>query len=64
MNARRDTDGRYSYDMAAICKCGHTLGMHLAAGPVKQRACIAHECDGGPDRPCECAGFRKYRVQS
>jgi hypothetical protein len=45
--------GRYTFDgkWDRLCKCGHTLGHHLAAAP---HACIAG--DFGFD-PCRCEKF-------
>lgn len=60
-NDNRETDGKYSYGMDRLCTCGHTLGQHLGSGPVSKRACVAHECDDGPDEPCACAGFKKAK---
>ena len=57
----RDDNGRYHTGMDAMCRCGHKLGWHLGAGRVSERACIAHECDGGPEKTCGCEGFRKKR---
>lgn len=58
----RHTDGRYHQGMEeAMCRCGHTLGCHTAAGPVNQRTCSAHELPGGPPDVCACEGFKKAK---
>lgn len=60
----REESGQYSHSMEAVCVCGHRLGQHLGEGPVSKRACVAHECDDGPEDECTCTGFRKRRLKS
>lgn len=55
-NTERETNGRYMTNkFDTLCRCGHTLGHHLAASP---KACI--EGDFGHER-CDCECFKKAR---
>lgn len=59
----RDTvTGQYVHGFDAMCACGHTMGQHLASGPVKQRACVSHELDPKQEAVCGCEGFRKAKA--
>jgi hypothetical protein len=54
MTAMRKDDGKYDYsDMGKPCRCGHTLGVHAAAG---DRDCM--NVDEGDGEPCDCAKFK------
>jgi hypothetical protein len=53
---REQPTGRYAPDAASVCKCGHTLGDHLAEGRVAERECCAPGCG--------CSGFRKAQLLS
>lgn len=56
MNAqpnREQPTGRYAPDPTRVCKCGHTLGNHIAEGRVAEREC----CEPG----CCCRGFKRER---
>lgn len=58
-HGQRDTPtGQFTARLDKLCKCGHTLGSHAAAGPIKSRQCMAHECDDAVTETCHCAGFR------
>jgi hypothetical protein len=52
---REQPTGRFTYDPKTLCYCGHTLGNHLAEGPVEARDC----CEPG----CGCHGFVKEVVR-
>jgi hypothetical protein len=55
---RRD-DGKFDYsDMDKMCRCGHRLGVHGAAGP---RGCMNNDCGDGED--CDCEKFRPQRAK-
>jgi hypothetical protein len=59
-NGERDTPtGQFTVRMDRVCKCGHTMGSHAAAGPVKLRDCMAHDVDPDVTERCECNGFRR-----
>jgi len=49
-------NGRYDYDMDALCVCGHTYGEHLAIRS-KFQACTAYSQVG----TCPCTCFKKSK---
>lgn len=51
MQGREQPTGQYAPDLSRVCKCGHTLGHHLAEGRIAERACTV---DG-----CACQGFKR-----
>jgi len=52
-------NGQYVHTIEAMCRCGHSLGMHTAASAGGQRDCIAG--DFGHEG-CDCSKFRKVRA--
>lgn len=57
---RDPVDGRYAFDndFNRLCKCGHSLGAHIAGG---------HECGTNPvdypeTRGCDCMKFRPEKL--
>jgi hypothetical protein len=58
----RDTDGKYTCGLERMCVCGHKLGSHAAAGPLKSRVCMAADCEADVES-CDCAGFRRAKVR-
>ncbi len=57
----RDTNGQYTCGLARMCVCGHILGSHAAAGPLKSRGCMAHDCEPAVTEFCNCEGFRRAK---
>jgi hypothetical protein len=57
--------GQYAYeleDFGRMCRCGHTLGVHVAGG----FDCLNAETSIGPEHtgePCDCQKFRPAKLR-
>jgi hypothetical protein len=61
IDQKRDRrNGRYTFDgdFDRLCRCGHTLGVHLAEAP---HDCIARDFQPGVE--CDCVKFQPQRRQ-
>lgn len=65
-NATRDhVTGQYAFDgdFGRMCRCGHTLGVHVHGG----FDCLNAQAGIGPEHtgePCDCERFRPVRKRS
>lgn len=59
MNHRDKANGQYTHSkLDVLCRCGHTLGVHLAESP---RECL--NSDTGDGTPCDCIDYKKAKVK-
>lgn len=61
---RDPVTGQYAFqdNWDRMCRCGHTLGAHVAGGfdCLNGNAAVGPECDG---TPCDCRKFRPKRTR-